>query len=78
MRGDRVFPNFTHFAGPVHSCNTMASSLTKEVGDLDRSVESPKKKLKRQQKFIVKYTETWLFIKCGKIDTFVSCEICGC
>ena len=38
MRGNRVFPNFTHFAVPVHSVNIMALSLTKKVGDLDSSV----------------------------------------
>ena len=69
---DRAFP-VTHFSVFILAVNTMAS--TQKVGDLDRSVESPKKKVKRQQKFIAKYTETWSFIKCEKIDTFVSCEI---
>ncbi|KAK7475869.1 hypothetical protein BaRGS_00032919 [Batillaria attramentaria] len=35
------------------------------------------KKAKREQTFIQKYTETWPFIKRGKLDTYVACEICS-
>ena len=47
-----------------------------------RNEETPekKKKGKREQTYIPKYIEleTWPFIKPGKIDTYVTREICAC
>ncbi|KAK7504777.1 hypothetical protein BaRGS_00003805 [Batillaria attramentaria] len=49
----------------------------RKAGSNDEGDGNIKKKVKREQTFIQKYTETWPFIKRGKLDTYVACEICS-